>query len=1093
MTGLPALRPGHPVGPYTVEREVGRGATAVVVLGRDPAGGTVAVKVRRRGVPAVDRRFLREFESMRALRLPGVVRVFDAGIEESLIWFSMEYVDGVTFLQASREVVDPVARVDRVLDLSCQLLDVLARLHAAGLSHRDIKPSNVLVDQRGRVQVLDFGIGRSFDRGTRGRDDSHAAGTMPYMAPEQLAGLPSDEQVDIFATGLMMHEALTCERPSPATPLGWIARTCLERPPPLASLDPNIPRRLSRVVDQLLEVDPRRRPSAATGATKLREVRPLPEGQDWPEPPFVEPGGWWSDLEAALGDPGSAFAWVLDSPAGSGRRRAVDQLQRHGLLQGLRTLHVRCDPTRVGGPIVEAIEAILGAGDDEVHVRSLVGTGVGALRQMWPHLPLPSPVEPEPVPTMTRVAEAAASVLARASVEQGLLLVFHHLERVDPLSARALHRLAVLSDRGLRLVLLHDPRWATDLSRQVIGGLAARGQARHIKLPPLDAMTADKVRAAVCPITPPHGGPDTPQRAVEQGYAALAAWRGESWTPPDDHLWPFAVIDRLPPQVLTDLVGPAILDDPWVRASGAGVELASATARRAARCRLDDLADGAARIADAWERLLGDRSDPRAIARLRLLAGEPARAREPSARAAQAAAASGLYAEARRWLFLHDTLPASASAPLPFDVARTRAETALLTEAEEPGELLVEACEAAASSPEDQSAAAILRAAYQLRRGDVRPALVAALRAASPGRAPSPQSAVRALLLATRCRLRLGQRAEAHAQLGRAEALLTGTPVDGLRADLALLRAELLLHEEQLDAAGAQAETLLLTARRDGQLHLAASAGLVLARVLRLVGRRGRAEALARAAAADASRTGDLALEADARLHLAVLLVERGDASGARPYLDAAIRRLRAIRADGSLTQAMRVLLQAAIADGDAHEANLALSALHGDTAADPEVTTILIRWWRSRGEMDQALSVPSPPPDSWAHLAWRIERARTLLAIGESEAAAAEVRTLSRQALERGFDELELYARLIHLAATQADESLWEPAFRDASGSIWTDLCFCALELHARRRQRAGDAQGAQAIWTALRTRCEELGYRPGYEEASGWLPEAP
>lgn len=1092
MTLLPALPSGTRIGPYTVDRPIGRGATALVLLAHDGAGAQVAVKIRPRGVPAADRRFLREFESMRALRQPGVVRVHEAGMDGRHVWFSMEYVDGVTFLEAASEPGTAEERVDRALDLGCQLLDVLSRLHAAGLAHRDIKPSNVLVDKRGRVQVLDFGIGRFFDRGSRGGDEG--TGTMPYMAPEQLAGLRSDHRVDLFATGLMIYESLAGRRPSPANPLGWVTRTCLDRPIPLASTQPRCPRRLSNVVERLLDVHPPRRPEAADAVAELRRVRREPDSQDWPEPPFVDPGAWWNRLEAALSEPSDEFVWILDGSSGSGRRRAVEQLQRHALLQGIRTVHVRCDATSVGGPVLEALEALLGGGEDESWIRRVVGSGTGTLRQMWPHLPLPPEGVDEPMPTMTRVAEAAAEVLARAAAEVDLLLVVHALEQVDLLSARTLHRLAVLADRALGMVLLHDPRWATPLSEQVVGGLRARHDAGFVAVPPLDSESASALRASICPEAPNEArGKATPQRAVEDGYATLARWRGESWEAPGAHLWPLAVYEPVPELVLVELVGAGVLTSPWVRRTTDGVVLAGATARRAARSRLADLRAAANAMADAWHDAVGPDAQPDVQARLRLLAGTPRAARPSAARAAFQALATGRYADARRWLFLHDALPGdggSGSARPDFQLASAKAQVALVTEADEPRDLLVQACEAAARTAEEQAGADILLAQYQLRRGEVRPALVAALRTASPGRAPSHPIAVEALLLATRCRMRLAQWDDARAQLTRAEALLTAVgPENVLASEVAHLRAELLLVTQELDAAGAQAESLLVRARRASHLRNQARAAHLLARVLRLVGRRRRAEGLARSAVQAAVQCGDLALAAETRLTLATLLVERGDAGAARPLLDAAIRRLRGLRLDHVLPRALRVVLQVAVARNDPHEADVALATFRNTPSADAEAPATLVRWWRGRGDHQAALSVDPPAPGTWAHLLWQIERARVLLVGGAFDRAAQEAEQAREAALERGFDELELYGRLIAHAASDPDAATWEETVREAASHVWTELCFGALELDARRRAAAGDVAGANRRWQALRTRCEELGYHPGWEEAAGWL----
>jgi hypothetical protein len=1085
LSDLPELVAGARVGPYEVVREIGRGATAIAYFARDPAGNEVAVKVRRRGVPAADRRFLREFESMRALRHPGVVRVFDAGIDERNVWFSMEFVDGLPFLDAVARPDAPSAPIDRVIELGSQLLDVLARLHAAGLAHRDIKPSNVLVDDRDHVKVLDFGIGEFFDRMGQDTESGQVVGTMPYMAPEQLAGFQGDEQVDIFATGLMIYEALTQPRPEPGTSLGWVTRTCLERLPPLAAVRPDVPRRLSRVVERLLHIDPRHRPSASVAAARLKEVRSLPDSQDWPEPPFVEPGDWWDDLEGALGDSTRPFLWVLEGTAGSGRRRVVEQLQREGLLRGIRTLHVRCDVTRIGGPVCQALEAVLGTGENEAQIKEMVGPGGGALRQMWPHLPVPPSTQQDAVPTTTRIAQAAAFAITKFASTNDLLLVFHQVEQIDLLSARALIALANKSDRSLGVVLLHDPRWETPLSKEVITEFRRLQHARMLSIPVMDAMTADAVRAATCPQAPPTGGACSPQRAVEEGYAQLAEWRDEDWEPPSPNLWPLAVIEPIPTRVLTELVGPSIEASAWVRPTQAGVVLAGATARRAARSRLASLSGAAAAIAETWETVEGVDAKPEALAQLHLLAGQPDRALPHVVRAALRAREDGRYANARRWLFLHDML-SDASVPVAFNIALARAEVALVTEAEELRVELVEVCEAAATDEHERVAASIVRASYQLRNGDVRSALVAALRIASPNRAPTPDLASRALMLACRCRLRLGQVADAQAQLTRAEALISRGAPSYMGAGLALLRAEVLLATEDLDAAGAQAEALFLQAKRKGHLHESATAGLVLAKVLRLVGRRSRAESLARGAAQDAATAGDLSLEAEARLHLAVLLIERGDATSGRPHLDASIRRFRGLHDSHALPRALRAVLQAAIAEDDARDADLALAPGPPGIPVDPELAPVTVRWWRLRGDISAALAVSAPPEGTWAHLVWKIERARAHMTVGNTALASHEAGQARLLAYERGFDEVELYARLVEQAANPSDERGWGETCNQAASSLWTDLCFCALELQAKHLERRGRSDEARSVWEALQARSEELGYRPGAQEAA-------
>ena len=202
--------------------------------------------MRQRGITVADRRFVREFEALRSLRLPGVVRVFEAGLEASLIWYSMEVVRGKTLLEYIHQHEPIEQRIALTTQKGKQLMHILARLHHAGFVHRDIKPSNVLVNENHELKVLDFGISQYFAPIEDYTDPGMVVGTVPYMAPEQFAGLPTSDKLDVFAAGLMLHEAIHGKRPSPKSPLGWIPLITLDKPVPLAILHREVPRSLSR-------------------------------------------------------------------------------------------------------------------------------------------------------------------------------------------------------------------------------------------------------------------------------------------------------------------------------------------------------------------------------------------------------------------------------------------------------------------------------------------------------------------------------------------------------------------------------------------------------------------------------------------------------------------------------------------------------------------------------------------------------------------------------------------------------------------------------------------------------------------------------
>ncbi len=459
------IAPGTQLGPYSLSQVLGSGASAAVYVAHDGSGRPHAIKVRRRGDPDMDRRFLREFESMRLLRVPGVVPVHEAGIEDDLLWFSMDRVFGRSFHDALQREARLEVRVERTVHLAIQLCTVLASLHDAGFVHRDVKPSNVLVDAKGSVHVLDFGIGRYFGDNDTLSSTGEVLGTVPFMAPEQLAGLPSDEKLDLFATGLMLHEALAGKRERPLTTLGWIPKICLERLPPLASLFREVPRGLSHLIEQMTAVDPDDRPTAREAARELQRLASGAPSPAWPEPPFVDPGPWWTPIEGCIGHTEHAPVWILEAPTGAGRSRIAEQLQRIALLQGAWTLHLRCRIDRIGGAMLELLEALVARLDD-VSLAKVVGDAGPALRQLWPHLPLPLSEEVPDQLSANRIVDAIVGLVGRAAAQRPLLLILHDLERIDMLTERAIPRLAESAGEDFGMLLLHESRWATEAKPQ---------------------------------------------------------------------------------------------------------------------------------------------------------------------------------------------------------------------------------------------------------------------------------------------------------------------------------------------------------------------------------------------------------------------------------------------------------------------------------------------------------------------------------------------------------------------------------------------------------------------------------------------------
>lgn len=181
-------------------------------------GRHVALKVLRdasMGNAETTARFLREARISAQLQHPNIVVVYEAAEEGGVPYIAMEWIDGVTLLDA----VPRMSLGDRLRVLG-ELADALAFAHEQGVVHRDVKPTNVLVDQRGRARLADFGIARqtSQQAETFATRDGMILGTPMYMAPEQTASPNVTPAADQFAWGVLAYELLTGHHPRAVVP-----------------------------------------------------------------------------------------------------------------------------------------------------------------------------------------------------------------------------------------------------------------------------------------------------------------------------------------------------------------------------------------------------------------------------------------------------------------------------------------------------------------------------------------------------------------------------------------------------------------------------------------------------------------------------------------------------------------------------------------------------------------------------------------------------------------------------------------------------------------------------------------------------------
>ncbi|TDJ70666.1 MAG: serine/threonine protein kinase, partial [Planctomycetota bacterium] len=228
---------------------LGRGGMGVVYRARQrELDRIVALKIlpiRAGDDPAFEERFVREARALASLAHENIVSVYDSGRAGDFYYILMEFVDGPNLRQMIRS---GDVRPAQALALVSQVCAALDFAHSEGIVHRDIKPENILIDQRGRVKIADFGLAKLLDPGPMERltRSDQAMGTLQYMAPEQLERpLEVDHRADIYSLGVVLYELLTGE-----LPLGRF-------PPPSAKVAVDV--RLDEVVLRALEKEPERR------------------------------------------------------------------------------------------------------------------------------------------------------------------------------------------------------------------------------------------------------------------------------------------------------------------------------------------------------------------------------------------------------------------------------------------------------------------------------------------------------------------------------------------------------------------------------------------------------------------------------------------------------------------------------------------------------------------------------------------------------------------------------------------------------------------------------------------------------------------
>src|SRR5687768_13382281 len=250
------------IGHYDIVTELGRGGMGVVYKGYEAQlARYVAIKMLSPALAhdeSVKERFLREARSMAALNDPHIIQVYFIGEDDGQPFFAMEFVEGESISSYLKREgrMSPQASA-RVIYQTAQ---GLATAHDRGVIHRDIKPGNLMLDQRGRIKIADFGIALTNEPNKKLTSTGEFVGTPGYLSPEVCTGQRVDQRSDIFSLGIVMFELLTGRMPfTDESPLGLLLEVVRAEIPDVRQLNAEVDAELTAILARMTAKDPANR------------------------------------------------------------------------------------------------------------------------------------------------------------------------------------------------------------------------------------------------------------------------------------------------------------------------------------------------------------------------------------------------------------------------------------------------------------------------------------------------------------------------------------------------------------------------------------------------------------------------------------------------------------------------------------------------------------------------------------------------------------------------------------------------------------------------------------------------------------------
>ena len=503
----PALGGGR----FELRGTLGAGGAGVVYRAFDrQVQREVALKLLRQASGRDLYRFKREFRALADIVHPNLVTLHELHADEGDWYFTMELVEGISFIDwvrpgrtqgPSRSRQDILATPLDDVHLRgalVQLIDALIALHEAGKLHRDLKPSNVLVTAHGRVAMLDFGLVTNV---AETNPERLAVGTPVYMSPEQASDQTLSEASDWYSVGAMLYEALTGRRPFEGDSEQVMTRKQTELPYEPRQLAPGAPIDLARLCMLLLEPSPRKRPSGHA-ILDLLGASPSPRTRDMARTAmpaaFVGRTKELGELRRALGDARRrGVAVTVKGKSGIGKTTVVRKFLRE-LTSSAFVLEGRCFereqvPFKMLDGIVDMLTAaILTLGPADIE--ALAPRELGSLVRLFPVLrrikrfgELAQQPPADPTELQRRGFGALRALLVKLSRLRPVVLFVDDAHWGDADSAGFLGELIHHADPAILVILAHRHE---DYLGVVAKLRQRRGDVRELEVSALDELDA---------------------------------------------------------------------------------------------------------------------------------------------------------------------------------------------------------------------------------------------------------------------------------------------------------------------------------------------------------------------------------------------------------------------------------------------------------------------------------------------------------------------------------------------------------------------------------------------------------------------------